>query len=155
MGTLQCGTLVVPLDYADPHGPTLPIAGARHPAEVPGDRIGSLVIDPGGPGVSGVDDMANELSVLTPGLLEDFDIVMFDPRGVERSDPVSAASAGQGRRCPTPCRRRQRADGAHRVVHPYAADVREGQRHLAGPMSGRSTPRGTWRPAACARRQRP
>ena len=88
-GDLECGTLVVPLDYADPRGPTIPIAVARHPAEDPGARIGSLVIDPGGPGVSGVDDMANELSALTPQLVDDFDIVLFDPRGVERSDPVT------------------------------------------------------------------
>jgi pimeloyl-ACP methyl ester carboxylesterase len=86
---LQCGSLVVPLDYATPDGPTIPIAVERHLAEVPSQRIGSLVIDPGGPGVSGLDDMANELSVLTPQLLGDFDIVTFDPRGVERSDPVT------------------------------------------------------------------
>ena len=91
-GDLQCGTLVVPLDYAHPDGPTIPIAVARHPAEDPTARIGSLVIDPGGPGVSGIDDMANELSALTPQLLDDFDIVMFDPRGVERSDPVTCGS---------------------------------------------------------------
>jgi pimeloyl-ACP methyl ester carboxylesterase len=88
-GDLQCGSLIVPLNYAAPNGPTVSIAVARHPAEVPADRIGSLVIDPGGPGVSGVDDMANELAALTPELLDDFDIVMFDPRGVERSDPVT------------------------------------------------------------------
>jgi pimeloyl-ACP methyl ester carboxylesterase len=88
LGDLQCGTLIVPLNYADPKGPTLPIAVARHPAEDPATRIGSLVIDPGGPGVSGLDDMANELSALTTGVLDDFDIVMFDPRGVQRSDPV-------------------------------------------------------------------
>jgi pimeloyl-ACP methyl ester carboxylesterase len=90
---LQCGTLVVPLDYAHPDGPTIPIAVARHPAEDPAARIGSLVIDPGGPGVSGVDDMANELRALTPQLLDDFDIVLFDPRGVQRSDPVSCGAA--------------------------------------------------------------
>ena len=92
-GDLQCGTLVVPLDYAHPDGPTISIAVARHPAEEPAARIGSLVIDPGGPGVSGINDMANELSVLTPQLLDDFDIVMFDPRGVQRSDPVTCGSA--------------------------------------------------------------
>jgi pimeloyl-ACP methyl ester carboxylesterase len=80
----------VPLDYADANGgPTISIAVARHPANVPAGRIGSLVIDPGGPGVSGVDDLANELSSLTPGLLDDFDVVMFDPRGVDRSDPLT------------------------------------------------------------------
>ena len=88
-GGLQCASLVVPLNYADPGGPTIPIAVERHPAEDPAARIGSLVLNPGGPGVSGLDDMANELSALTPQLLDDFDIVMFDPRGVERSDPVS------------------------------------------------------------------
>jgi pimeloyl-ACP methyl ester carboxylesterase len=91
-GGLQCGTLVVPLDYAQPAGPTIGIAVARHPAENPAARIGSLVIDPGGPGVSGIDDMANELSSLTPQLLDDFDIVLFDPRGVDRSDPVTCGT---------------------------------------------------------------
>ncbi len=101
-GDLQCGTLVVPLDYADPRGPTIPIAVARHPAEDPSRRIGSLVIDPGGPGVSGIDDMDNELSALTSPLLDDFDIVMFDPRGVERSDPVTCGQTSSGPTGATP-----------------------------------------------------
>jgi pimeloyl-ACP methyl ester carboxylesterase len=88
-GDLQCGTLTVPLNYAAPQGATIGIALERHLAEEPAHRIGSLVINPGGPGVSGIDDFANELSVLTSGLLDDFDIVTFDPRGVERSDPVT------------------------------------------------------------------
>jgi pimeloyl-ACP methyl ester carboxylesterase len=93
-GDLQCGSVAVPLDYDDPEGATIQIALVRHPAEDPAQRIGSLVIDPGGPGVSGVDDMDNELSSLTPGLLDDFDIVMFDPRGVQRSDPVTCGETG-------------------------------------------------------------
>lgn len=88
-GDLECGTLTVPLDYAKPAGATIGIAVERHPAEDPAQRIGSLVINPGGPGVSGIDDFPNELSVLTSQLLNAFDIVTFDPRGVERSDPVS------------------------------------------------------------------
>ena len=92
-GSLQCGWVTVPLDYADPEGPTIQIAVARHPAEVPSERIGSLVINPGGPGGSGVDDLPNELSVMPTTLLDRFDIVSFDPRGVERSDPVSCAPA--------------------------------------------------------------
>src|ERR1700761_8460714 len=50
-GDLQCGSLNVPLNYADPSGATIEIALARHLAEVPAHRIGSLVINPGGPGV--------------------------------------------------------------------------------------------------------
>jgi pimeloyl-ACP methyl ester carboxylesterase len=78
----------VPLDYSSPTGPSIAIALARRPALVPSQRIGSLVINPGGPGDSGIDDLPNELRVLTGGLQDDFDIVSFDPRGVERSDPV-------------------------------------------------------------------
>ena len=87
-GTLQCGTVAVPLDYADPGAATIEIAVARQPALDPAQRIGSLVINPGGPGDSGIDDLKNELAVLTPGLLDRFDIVSFDPRGVQRSSPV-------------------------------------------------------------------
>jgi pimeloyl-ACP methyl ester carboxylesterase len=93
-GDLQCGTLTVPQDYADPAGATIGVAVERHLAEVPADRIGSLVINPGGPGVSGIDDLSNELSILTPQLLDDFDIVTFDPRGVQRSDPVTCGDTG-------------------------------------------------------------
>jgi pimeloyl-ACP methyl ester carboxylesterase len=92
-GSLQCGSVTVPLEYAHPEGATIQIAVARHPAEVPSERIGSLVINPGGPGASGIDDLANELSVLSPAILDRFDIVSFDPRGVGRSSPVSCAPA--------------------------------------------------------------
>jgi pimeloyl-ACP methyl ester carboxylesterase len=95
-GDLQCGSVTVPLDYTRPAGPTIQIAVARHPADDPYQRIGSLVINPGGPGTSGIDDLPNELSVLTPGLLDHFDIVSFDPRGVERSSPVTCPSGGSG-----------------------------------------------------------
>ena len=97
---LQCGSLTVPLDYADPAGPQISLALARHPAEDATARIGSLVINPGGPGGSGIDDLPAELAVLTPGLLDRFDVVSFDPRGVDRSAPVdcgtTAGSAPQG-----------------------------------------------------------
>lgn len=89
---LQCGSVTVPLDYSHPEGATIQIAVERHPAEVPAQRIGSLVINPGGPGGSGINDLPNELRVLTPGLVDDFDIVSFDPRGVQRSDPVNCGS---------------------------------------------------------------
>ena len=93
-GALQCGSVTVPLDYRRPAGPTIQIAVARHPAAILSERIGSVVINPGGPGGSGIDDLPNELSVLGPGLLDRFDIVSFDPRGVERSSPVRCAGDG-------------------------------------------------------------
>lgn len=83
----QCGRLDVPLDYADPDGRTARLAVLRLPA--PGDRIGSLVINPGGPGGSGLFSAA--AMGLTPevsALAERFDIVGVDPRGVGASEPA-------------------------------------------------------------------
>ncbi len=91
---LQCGSVAVPLNYFRPHGPTIEIALARHVAEDPAADYGALVINPGGPGGSGIDDLPTELTVLTPGLLEHFDIVSFDPRGVDRSAPVTCGETG-------------------------------------------------------------
>ncbi len=89
---LQCGSVTVPLDYSRPQSTEIEIAVERHPAEIPTERIGSLVINPGGPGGSGINDLPTELSVLTPALLDRFDIVSFDPRGVQRSSPVTCPS---------------------------------------------------------------
>jgi pimeloyl-ACP methyl ester carboxylesterase len=86
----------VPRNWADPDGPTLQLALARHPATDPAVRIGSLVMDPGGPGVSGVDDLGNELTSLTPGILARYDIVTFDPPGVGQSDPVTCGEGPGG-----------------------------------------------------------
>ncbi|MET9774056.1 alpha/beta hydrolase [Streptomyces sp. NPDC006367] len=87
---LQCGKVTVPLDYARPEGGTLDLALARYRAT--GDSRGSLLLNFGGPGGSGV----SELSVggkpfmhLTNG----YDVVSFDPRGVGRSSPVSCGPA--------------------------------------------------------------
>ena len=91
-GALQCGTVAVPLDYTQPQLGTIQIALAMHRATDPATRIGSLVIDPGGPGGSGVNDLPAELGVLTSSLLARFDIVEFDPRGVQRSSPVLCSS---------------------------------------------------------------
>jgi pimeloyl-ACP methyl ester carboxylesterase len=101
-GTLQCASLVVPRDYKDPAGPTLTLALARKPARTPAARIGSLLINPGGPGNSGVSDLPSELNSLTPTLQNRFDIVSWDPRGIQRSapvhcsDPNAKASGGGG-----------------------------------------------------------
>jgi len=95
-GAVLCGTVAVPLDYAQPQQGTIQIALAMHRATDPAQRIGSLVINPGGPGGSGVNDLPAELGVLTPELLARFDIVEFDPRGVERSSPVLCSAASSG-----------------------------------------------------------
>jgi len=100
-GSLQCASVTVPLDYGEPQMGTIQIAVARHPALDPAQRIGSIVINPGGPGGSGIDDLPDELSILTPELLDRFDIVSFDPRGVQRSSPVSCNPPGQAPQAPS------------------------------------------------------
>ena len=82
-------TVDVPVDWADPGGDRFAMAVARHPAT--GEKRGTVVYLPAGPGSSGVDAVTNEqiLTVLLPQeVVEHFDVVSFDPRGVRRSSPV-------------------------------------------------------------------
>lgn len=86
----QCAELEVPLDHDDPDGEQLTLALVRHPAEDPDRRIGSLVVNPGGPGGSAIETVE---SLPLAGDIEDrFDIVGFDPRGVGRSSPLDCHS---------------------------------------------------------------
>jgi pimeloyl-ACP methyl ester carboxylesterase len=87
--SFECGTVQVPLDYADPNGATISIALARLPAGDPAHRIGSLFLNPGGPGGSGVDFVLGFGPFLyTQSVRDRFDLVGFDPRGVSRSTAV-------------------------------------------------------------------
>ncbi len=86
----DCGTLAVPVDYADPEGDTIDLALLRVPAT--GARVGSMVVNPGGPGAPGTSYAAAAGQVFRQPLLEGFDIVGFDPRGTGRSAPVDCLS---------------------------------------------------------------
>jgi pimeloyl-ACP methyl ester carboxylesterase len=88
----ECGTLTVPVNWKKPRGATIDLALARHRATNPARRIGSLLINPGGPGGSGVDFAFLAPESFSPGLLERFDFVGFDPRGIARSNPVRCDS---------------------------------------------------------------
>ncbi len=77
-GAFECATLTVPRDWGEVDGPTIDLAVIRQPAT--GDRIGSLVVNPGGPGASGRDFLAS-YPALPFGLDGRFDIVSWDPRG--------------------------------------------------------------------------
>ena len=89
-GSDQCARLRVPLDYAEPTGREISISVLKVPATSPADRIGSLLVNPGGPGVSGVDYAA--ASGLGAELRRVFDVVGFDPRGVGESTPLRCSS---------------------------------------------------------------
>jgi pimeloyl-ACP methyl ester carboxylesterase len=88
-GGLQCTRLTVPLDYAKPTGDTITIGVLRKPAGKADKRIGSLVINPGGPGAGGMSAAAHlSAQVKDSELGQRFDFVGFDPRGVGASEPT-------------------------------------------------------------------
>ena len=85
---LQCATLKVPLDYDNPSGDSISMALIRLPAT--GDRQGAVLFNPGGPGGSGFDSIAFAgTSIATAlGIDTSFDLIGFDPRGVDRSGGI-------------------------------------------------------------------
>ena len=89
-GEDECATLTVPLDYKHPDGETIDLAVLKVPAEDQDARIGSMVVDPGGPGAPAT-SYASDGS-WGEALKEHFDIVGMDPRGVGESDPVDCLS---------------------------------------------------------------
>ncbi|MEV7534846.1 alpha/beta hydrolase [Streptomyces hydrogenans] len=85
----QCATLRAPLDYAKPDGPEVRLAVSRVRASGPGERIGSLLVNPGGPGGSAVDYLQGYAGIGYPEPVRArYDMVAVDPRGVGRSEPV-------------------------------------------------------------------
>ena len=85
---IECTTLMVPLDHELPDGELIEIALARVPTADRGTRIGSLVFNPGGPGGSGIDFLANAALLVPDEVASRFDLVSFDPRGVGMSTAV-------------------------------------------------------------------
>lgn len=87
----ECSTINVPLDYDDPDGEQIAISLIRRPAQDQEQRLGSIIVNFGGPGGSGVEILRAAISNFRP-LSERFDIVSFDPRGVGSSQPVDCLS---------------------------------------------------------------
>ena len=85
--TARCATVAVPINYGKPDGPQAQLAVIRIPAT--GPRIGVLLINPGGPGASAVDNLASAANALSNSEIgQHFDLVAFDPRGVGHSTPA-------------------------------------------------------------------
>ncbi|WP_154697780.1 alpha/beta hydrolase [Lentzea guizhouensis] len=84
----ECGTIKVPLDHDNPRGATTTVALNRKPATDQARRIGSLFLNPGGPGGSGISFAFSSGEQLSAALQGRFDIVGFDPRGIGQSDPL-------------------------------------------------------------------
>jgi pimeloyl-ACP methyl ester carboxylesterase len=91
LAEVECGTLSLPIDWANPRGEKFDLAVARRKATDPAKRVGIMVINPGGPGGSGVDFALGADGYFSPEVQERFDIIGFDPRGVARSQPVQCS----------------------------------------------------------------
>lgn len=90
----QCATVMVPRDPKDPKLGTIGMAIDRSRATgSAGQRIGSLLINPGGPGESGVDALPGIVSGMPKDLLQRFDVVGFDPPGVGRTAPITCLNS--------------------------------------------------------------
>jgi len=88
----QCARLTVPVDYADPGGPSIELAVLKVSADEPSERVGSLVVNPGGPGAPGTSYAEQASTVFRSALTDHFDVVGFDPRGTGESAPVDCLS---------------------------------------------------------------
>lgn len=85
----QCATLKAPLDYAKPSGAEIDLKVARKKATGPGKRLGSLLVNPGGPGGSAIDYLTGYAGIGYPAQIRArYDMAAVDPRGVARSAPV-------------------------------------------------------------------
>ncbi|MET9429825.1 alpha/beta hydrolase [Streptomyces sp. NPDC003036] len=85
----ECATLRAPLDYAKPHGDEVRLAVSRVRATGPGKRLGSLLVNPGGPGGSAVGFLQGYAGIGYPAKVRArYDMVALDPRGVARSEPI-------------------------------------------------------------------
>ncbi len=83
----QCANLAVPIDYSKLSTGTFEIALLKYEART-SKKLGSLIVNPGGPGGSGVDYAYAAEYIFSPAILDRYDIVGFDPRGVSRSAPI-------------------------------------------------------------------
>lgn len=92
-GAADCGTFEAPLDYTDPDGPTIELGITR--VKATGEAIGSLFVNPGGPGGSAVEYAKAADYVVSEDVRRRFDIVGLDPRGVGRSAPVECLTDEQ------------------------------------------------------------
>ncbi|MGD6748099.1 alpha/beta hydrolase [Streptomyces sp. BH106] len=94
---LECSTLQVPLDYGEPDGRRIEIAISRLASDKPAKRRGVLFVNPGGPGGEGLDYPALLAPTLPQSVLDSYDVIGFDPRGVGRSTPVTCDLTPQQR----------------------------------------------------------
>lgn len=93
-GSMECAWLTVPMSYDDPSLGDIRLAVSRIQSRT-ADRLGSIVVNPGGPGAAGVAFTGYVARDVMPTVARRYDVVGFDPRGVGESAPVSCLSGRQ------------------------------------------------------------
>ena len=86
-GGLECASFQVTFDYDNPSLGTFTLPVTRRLANIQEQRIGTLLINPGGPGVAALDFAGYADQIFSASIIDRFDIVAWDPRGVGQSDP--------------------------------------------------------------------
>jgi pimeloyl-ACP methyl ester carboxylesterase len=94
---LECARVAVPLDWDKPHGKQIGLSVIRHLATRPAERIGSMFVNPGGPGASGVGIVRDLSDVLDRWGAGRFDVVSWDPRGTNDSTPANCFTSDAAR----------------------------------------------------------
>jgi pimeloyl-ACP methyl ester carboxylesterase len=134
----QCGQVRVPLNYGRPDGRTITVAMSRVKATDPAHRRGVLLINPGGPGVPGMEQVA--LGQAIPDVAARYDLVGMDPRFVGRSTPLNCRwTTDTFLRSAGPTRRD--FDDNVALQKALAAGCAKGNRHLLPDASTRNTAR--------------
>ncbi|TPQ20954.1 alpha/beta fold hydrolase [Streptomyces sporangiiformans] len=92
---VECGRISVPLDWNRPRGPRIEVAVSRVPASgTPAERRGILLVNPGGPGGSGLPYAVTKRAKLPESVRRSYDVIGFDPRGVGLSAPADCGAMG-------------------------------------------------------------
>jgi pimeloyl-ACP methyl ester carboxylesterase len=90
---VECGDLVVPVDWYRPNGPTVTLSLVRKKATDTQHRLGTVVLGPGGPGLSGVGMVGNSMQFSTD-VQSRYDVIGYDSRGIGESDPITCDTTG-------------------------------------------------------------
>ena len=111
--------MTVPLNYQDPNGKTITIEVSEIATAKPGKMRGYLLLNPGGPALPGLDMPSTMAPTLPASVLDEYDLIGVDPRGVGHSTPMSCGLPSSSDAAPFPVPGRRRLDPAEHRHRPH------------------------------------
>ncbi|UPK76640.1 alpha/beta hydrolase [Nocardioidaceae bacterium SCSIO 66511] len=130
----QCTTAEVPLDYDDPDGDTITLSLIKYPASDSAERIGSLFINPGGPGGSSVQSAGGFIDGIGADVTSRFDVIGVDPRGVGGSEKLECTKPADVEEVPAPDIRYPEGPEQIKANQEYDAYLAKSCAATAGPI---------------------